>query len=413
MAYNFLRGDRDQPFLLPARPARLAAPRPPRLVHPRHRRASRPRPVLPAASRRRARPPRLRPQDPAGRAAVRLRDRGSLQPADRAALPRGPRLSGAGRQPAPRPCDGRALPGPPPAGLGRLPSGLAQAVRRGRPCPPGGGRVGRYQGGRQCRRPGQPHSGKARGGGRRNPAGGRRDRPGRAPPARPGARRRAPGRAGQPERSTGPAAASQGTAGGRRGRAPAAVPAAGRRAAAAARAKGKQTRAAIKPRRRDEAPKPQATANVTDPDSRFLHTRNGWVQGYNAQAVTTVAQVIVAAELTQHTSDLQQLRPMLAATAATLTAAGIPERPDTLLADCGYWSMANLVAGVRAQPGRPCRRFPCRRREPNTGILPPGIAWSGAATATAAPDPEGRCSDASLSPRSPRTARGPRRRCRR
>jgi transposase len=113
--------------------------------------------------------------------------------------------------------------------------------------------------------------------------------------------------------------------------------------AAAARAKGKQPRAPIKPRRRDEAPKPQATTNTTDPDSRLVHTRNGWVQGYNAQAVATVAQVIVAAELTQHTSDLQQLRPMLAATAATLTAAGLPERPGTLLADCGYWSIANLT----------------------------------------------------------------------
>ena len=55
--------------------------------------------------------------------------------------------------------------------------------------------------------------------------------------------------------------------------------------AVAARAKGKQPRAHIKPRRRDEAPNPKATANITDPDSRFLHTRNGTVQGYNAQAV--------------------------------------------------------------------------------------------------------------------------------
>jgi transposase len=100
--------------------------------------------------------------------------------------------------------------------------------------------------------------------------------------------------------------------------------------AAAARAKGKQPRAPIKPRRRDEAPKPQATVNVTDPDSRLVQTRSGWVQGYNAQAVTTCQQVIVAAELTQHTSDLQQLRPMLAATAATLTAAEIQTRPGTV-----------------------------------------------------------------------------------
>jgi transposase len=45
--------------------------------------------------------------------------------------------------------------------------------------------------------------------------------------------------------------------------------------AAAARAKGKQPGAPIKPRRRDEAPKPQATANLTDPDSRLQPTHNG------------------------------------------------------------------------------------------------------------------------------------------
>jgi hypothetical protein len=66
-----------------------------------------------------------------------------------------------------------------------------------------------------------------------------------------------------------------------------------------------------------------------------VHTRKGSLQGYNAQAVTTCEQVVVAAELTQQANDLQQLQPMLAATAATLAAAGIAERPGTLLADCG------------------------------------------------------------------------------
>jgi transposase len=114
--------------------------------------------------------------------------------------------------------------------------------------------------------------------------------------------------------------------------------------AAAARARGKQPKAPIRPRARDEAPKPEAVANVTDPDSRLVHTRKGSLQGYNAQAVTTMEQVIVAAELTQQANDLQQLHPMLDATAATLAAAGIPERPATLLADCGYWTIANLTA---------------------------------------------------------------------
>jgi hypothetical protein len=111
-------------------------------------------------------------------------------------------------------------------------------------------------------------------------------------------------------------------------------------AAAAAKDKPPPT---LKPRARDEAPNPKATANVTDPDSRLLHTRKGRVQGYNAQAVTTVEQVIVAAELTQDANDFQQLEPMLTATTATLAAAGIAERPDTLAADSGYWSIANLT----------------------------------------------------------------------
>ncbi len=60
------------------------------------------------------------------------------------------------------------------------------------------------------------------------------------------------------------------------------------------------------------------------------------MQGYNAQAVTTLEQVIVAAELTQDANDFMQLAPMLQATAATLAAAGIPKWPGTLLADSGY-----------------------------------------------------------------------------
>jgi transposase len=114
--------------------------------------------------------------------------------------------------------------------------------------------------------------------------------------------------------------------------------------AAAARARGRQPRVHIKPRRQDEAPNPKATANITDPDSRFLHTRNGTVQGYNAQAVVTEGQVVVAAELTQQGNDLQQLRPMLQAVDQTLAAADIHQRPGTLLADSGYWSIANLTS---------------------------------------------------------------------
>jgi hypothetical protein len=67
------------------------------------------------------------------------------------------------------------------------------------------------------------------------------------------------------------------------------------------------------------------------------------VQGYNAQAVTTMEQVIVAAELTDEANDVHQLEPMLEATATTLAAAGIDDRPETALADSGYWSIDNLT----------------------------------------------------------------------
>jgi Transposase DDE domain len=109
----------------------------------------------------------------------------------------------------------------------------------------------------------------------------------------------------------------------------------------AAAAKG--TRPRSLKRRPQEAPNPTAVANVTDPDSRFLHTRNGSVQGYNAQAVTILDQLVVAAALTCEANDIHQLEPMLQATAATLAAAGIHEQPEAALADSGYWSIDNLT----------------------------------------------------------------------
>jgi Transposase DDE domain len=72
------------------------------------------------------------------------------------------------------------------------------------------------------------------------------------------------------------------------------------------------------------------------------------VQGYNAQAVTTMHQLVVAAELTDEANDVHQLEPMLKATATTLAAAGIDERPETALADSGYWSIDNLTAIANA-----------------------------------------------------------------
>ena len=47
--------------------------------------------------------------------------------------------------------------------------------------------------------------------------------------------------------------------------------------------------------------------NVTDPDSRNLKTTRGWVQGYNAQAVLTTKQIVIAAEISTESLDSRTL----------------------------------------------------------------------------------------------------------
>lgn len=84
-------------------------------------------------------------------------------------------------------------------------------------------------------------------------------------------------------------------------------------------------------------------ANTTDPQSRIMPTRNGWMQGYNAQAVATEDQIVVSAEVTQDQNDMAQLAPMMAATRRELDAAGVTDTVDVALGDAGYCSEAVLA----------------------------------------------------------------------
>jgi hypothetical protein len=56
-------------------------------------------------------------------------------------------------------------------------------------------------------------------------------------------------------------------------------------------------------------------------------TLRGWVQGYNAQAVCTEEQIVIAAEVTIASPDFGQLEPMVTATETELAAAGVTTRP--------------------------------------------------------------------------------------
>jgi transposase len=84
--------------------------------------------------------------------------------------------------------------------------------------------------------------------------------------------------------------------------------------------------------------KPEGKINLTDPDSKNMKAYRGYVQGYNAQTVTTQGQIIVAAEIAPDGLDFAQLDPMVSAAERELAEAGVAERPGVVLADAGYWA---------------------------------------------------------------------------
>jgi hypothetical protein len=93
----------------------------------------------------------------------------------------------------------------------------------------------------------------------------------------------------------------------------------------------------------DQACQPSQAANVTDPDSRLMKRSEGFIQGYNAQAVVTKEQIVLAADVTQDTNDVGQLEPMLAQTQQNLVDAGVTAKVGMLLANAGYCSEDNLL----------------------------------------------------------------------
>jgi len=87
---------------------------------------------------------------------------------------------------------------------------------------------------------------------------------------------------------------------------------------------------------------PDGRINVTDPDSRVVKGLRGFIQGYNAQAVTNEHQVVIAAEVMTAAPDFGYLEPMLDAAQRELHAAGVTDTPGVLLADAGYWHQRQM-----------------------------------------------------------------------
>ena len=101
----------------------------------------------------------------------------------------------------------------------------------------------------------------------------------------------------------------QGQASGKIREAKAALEAEARDAAARAAQTRAPKRPGPKPKPPADVPADKAQRNFTDPESRILKTKDGFIQGYNAQAaVDAKRQIIVAHALTDSTSDQGQPR---------------------------------------------------------------------------------------------------------
>ena len=85
-------------------------------------------------------------------------------------------------------------------------------------------------------------------------------------------------------------------------------------------------------------------ANATAPETRAMKTQSGYLQGFNAQAVCTDQQIILAPEVTDQENDQGQYHPMMDAAQANATAA-LGEKEGTIKlgrSDAGYCNQVDL-----------------------------------------------------------------------
>jgi transposase len=120
------------------------------------------------------------------------------------------------------------------------------------------------------------------------------------------------------------------------------------------------------------APKDKAQRNFTDPESKLLKARDGFLQGYNCQAaVDAEAQIIVAHDVVAQQNDTPLLIPLVDGIRSNL---GRSARE--ISADTGYCSEANIAALRRRRvrgyiASKRQRRGPAppQRRRPPQGPL--------------------------------------------
>ena len=98
------------------------------------------------------------------------------------------------------------------------------------------------------------------------------------------------------------------------------------------------------PTRRRPRPRGASTPPIlTHVSSKALR---GFIQGYNAQAVTNEHQIVLAAEVMTAGGDFGHLEPMLEATRRELHTIGVEETPGVVLADAGYWHQQQMERAI-------------------------------------------------------------------
>jgi transposase len=75
----------------------------------------------------------------------------------------------------------------------------------------------------------------------------------------------------------------------------------------------------------------------TDPESRFLRSREGWQLGYSAEIAVTEDHLIVGQRVTQNASDNASLLPLVDEVSRQCRG-----KPEKVSADSGFFSLANL-----------------------------------------------------------------------